>query len=601
MADSPEARTWFAPAPAQSDQTLMQGISNNKVPSEFERLWRGFMTARVTLGLMLLLLQSSLWAMGQANNLWLIYICGAYLAIAIAVRFYAAPRQLNRDLLPSWFFTIGVDVAVFSSLQILQGGGINYAPLLALPVLLASVLGSLFLAMGTAAAASLILLGHSTWLALYAFGEPTSHFVQSALTGAGLFVIAFLASQLSTRLAHEEERSRLSQRAVQVQRQVNELVIESLTDGILVVDAKGQVRAANPAARQLLGSERAHTETSFKLASEDAWSELAAIAAKSFVTVDLRRSDVTIHHAGQGLRRLRVRTRMTTRQALQEESLCVMFLQDQREMEARTRTDKLASMGRMSAAVAHEIRNPLAAISQANALLDEDIEDPKLRQLTQMIAQNANRLGKIVEEVLNIAHVQSGDSGASSPSVALWEASERIGRDWAAQTRSGDTLRVNPGTAETQVSFEPEHLRRVLINLLDNALRYASGKVESIQLGTDRYVGINVDKNGGRNSAGRAAMSEQANLFVWSDGPPLEPSVERHLFEPFFSSESRSSGLGLYICRELCDGHGATITYRRNERNMPGGQSAGNEFFITFRTARAVDRPQSGTATAPGI
>ena len=112
---------------------------------------------------------------------------------------------------------------------------------------------------------------------------------------------------------------------------------------------------------------------------------------------------------------------------------------------------------------------------------------------------------------------------------------------------------------------------------------------------------MNVDKNSGRNSAGGVAMSEQANLFVWSDGPPLEPSVERHLFEPFFSSESRSSGLGLYICRELCDGHGATITYRRNERNMPGGQSAGNEFFITFRTARAVDRPQSGTAAAPGI
>jgi two-component system, NtrC family, sensor histidine kinase PilS len=303
MAESPEPRTWFAPAAAQPDQAFTQSATKEKGPSEFERLWRGFMTARVTLGLMLLLLQSSLWAMGQANNLWLLYICGGYLAIAIAVRFYAAPRQLNRSFLSSWFFTIGVDVAVFSALQILQGGNINYAPLLALPVLLASVLGSLFLAMGTAAAASLILLAHSTWLALYTFGEPTPHFVQSALTGAGLFVIAFLANQMSTRLAQEEERSRLSQRAVQVQRQVNELVIESLTDGILVVDAKGMVRAANPAARQLLGSERALYASTFKLASEDAWSELAELAAKSFIKVDLRRSDLTIHHAGQGLRR----------------------------------------------------------------------------------------------------------------------------------------------------------------------------------------------------------------------------------------------------------------------------------------------------------
>lgn len=570
--------------------------TKDKGPNEFERLWRGFMTARVTLGLMLLLLQSSLWVLGQTLQLWLIYICGGYLAIAIAVRFYAPPRQLSRNFLPGWFFTIGIDVAVFSALQILQGGGINYAPLLALPVLLASVLGSLFLAMGTAAAASLILLGHSTWLALYALGDPTQHFVQSALTGAGLFVIAFLANQLSSRLAQEEERSRLSQRAVQIQRQVNELVIESLTDGILVVDSKGTVRAANPAARKLLGSERATLEATFQLASEVAWAELDHLARQSFVKVDLRRSDVTVHHTGQGLRRLRVRTRMTTRQAPEDENLCVMFLQDQREMEARTRADKLASMGRMSAAVAHEIRNPLAAISQANALLDEDVSDPKLRQLTQMIAQNANRLGKIVEEVLNIAHVQSRDSAAATLSLALVEATQRIGRDWAAQTRSTEKLTVNPSAEQNrlaQVAFEPEHLRRVLINLLDNALRYASGQAGSIQLGTEQNLG-SYDGPAG-------SVSAQAALFVWSDGPPLEPSVERHLFEPFFSSESRSSGLGLYICRELCDGHGASIIYRRNERSMQGQQRAGNEFYVSFRTARAGDRATTEAAAADAM
>ena len=595
MSESPKPRIWFAPASMPSDHDP-KSSTKDKGPNEFERLWRGFMTARVTLGLMLLLLQSSLWVLGQTHQLWLIYICGGYLAIAIAVRFYAPPRQLSRNFLPGWFFTIGIDVAVFSALQILQGGGINYAPLLALPVLLASVLGSLFLAMGTAAAASLILLGHSTWLALYALGDPTQHFVQSALTGAGLFVIAFLANQLSSRLAQEEERSRLSQRAVQIQRQVNELVIESLTDGILVVDSKGTVRAANPAARKLLGSERATLEATFQLASEVAWAELDHLARQSFVKVDLRRSDVTVHHTGQGLRRLRVRTRMTNRQAPEDENLCVMFLQDQREMEARTRADKLASMGRMSAAVAHEIRNPLAAISQANALLDEDVSDPKLRQLTQMIAQNANRLGKIVEEVLNIAHVQSRDSAAATLSLALVEATQRIGRDWAAQTRSTEKLTVNPSAEQNrlaQVAFEPEHLRRVLINLLDNALRYASGQAGSIQLGTEQNLG-SYDGPAG-------SVSAQAALFVWSDGPPLEPSVERHLFEPFFSSESRSSGLGLYICRELCDGHGASIIYRRNERSMQGQQRAGNEFYVSFRTARAGDRATTEAAAADAM
>jgi two-component system, NtrC family, sensor histidine kinase PilS len=356
-------------------------------------------------------------------------------------------------------------------------------------------------------------------------------------------------------------------------------VIESLTDGILVVDAKGLVRAANPAARQLLGSERPLRDASFNLMSQAAWSDLAELATQSFVRVDLRRTDVTIHHSGQGLRRLRVRTRMTTRQIAEDESLCVMFLQDQREMEARMRTEKLASMGRMSAAVAHEIRNPLAAISQANALLDEDVTDPKLKQLTHMVAQNANRLGKIVEEVLNISRVQTREVAGSAPSLALMEAADRISRDWAAQTKSAERLMVNFTGTDTQVAFEPEHLRRVLINLLDNALRYASGKPEAIQVGT------------GQSSGG------QNGLFVWSDGPPLEPSVERHLFEPFFSSESRSSGLGLYICRELCEGHGATIIYQRNEREMQAHKVAGNEFFIAFRTARTSDRAQSAVAT----
>ena len=83
--------------------------------------------------------------------------------------------------------------------------------------------------------------------------------------------------------------------------------------------------------------------------------------------------------------------------------------------------------------------------------------------------------------------------------------------------------------------------------------------------------------------------AKRSCLGVWSDGPPMEPSVEQHLFEPFFSSESRSSGLGLYICRELCDGHGATIAYQRARRVARDTLMDGNEFFISLRPARAVD------------
>ena len=84
----------------------------------------------------------------------------------------------------------------------------------------------------------------------------------------------------------------------------------------------------------------------------------------------------------------------------------------------------------------------------------------------------------------------------------------------------------------------------------------------------------------------RAAPSGQAVLSIWSDGDQMDQSVERNLFEPFFSSESRSSGLGLYICRELCEGHGATITYQRSRRWAREQELEGNEFFVTFRPSR---------------
>ena len=294
----------------------------------------------------------------------------------------------------------------------------------------------------------------------------------------------------------------------------------------------------------------------------------------SFARKAPQQAEVTIRHPGQGPRRLLARTRLTPTMGGSPDSLCVIFLQDQRESEAKMRTEKLASMGRMSAAVAHEIRNPLAAIVQANALLDEDLSDPKLRQLTQIVRQNAKRLEHTVDEILNLARVKSKGQQAQSPSLALDHAVGRICSDWAQQSSSTKLLKVQTSLEALQVAFDPEHLRRILVNLLDNAKRYASDKPDAMVVST------------------RTAPTGQAVLSVWSDGDPLDQSIERNLFEPFFSSESRSSGLGLYICRELCDGHGAAIAYQRSRRFVREQELEGNEFFVTFRPSR---RESDGT------
>ncbi|MEQ1660016.1 MAG: ATP-binding protein, partial [Hylemonella sp.] len=467
---------------------------------------------------------------------------------------------------------------VFTALHLLHGSSINYTPLYALPVLQAAVLGSLTLAMGTAAGVTLLLLLHSSWQALRGPGDATPFFIQAALTGAGSFVIAFLAHQLSARLASEQQRARRSQHAMRIQQQVNDLVIEALTDGILVVDVRGTVHAANPAARQMLqADDRPIRHTPFSLADEPGWQALAELAFQVFTgRGDFHHADIGIEHLGQGNRRMRVRTRMTTAHWGESEILCVMFLQDLREMEARMRTEKLASMGRMSAAVAHEIRNPLAAIAQANALLEEEIHDPRHIRLTQMIRQNAKRLDRIVDDVLNISRAGKQATAFASRVLELTPSVQRIGQDWAQQTGNSAMLALHLAPQPLPVHFDPEHLRRVLVNLLDNARRYARQLPDAIQVHA------------------RADASGQALLAVWSDGPPMEPSVEQHLFEPFFSSESRSSGLGLYICRELCEGHGAAIGYHRARRIARDTLMDGNEFFITLRLA-AVPSPASRT------
>ncbi|MCY7306177.1 MAG: PAS domain-containing protein [Rhodoferax sp.] len=536
-------------------------------PGEFVRLWRGFMTARVTLGVVLLALQIALLVLGQSPERVPVIACVVYLIATLATRLLSHPRRLGRNFDPGWLATIGVDVLAFGLLQYVQGhAGINYTPLLALPVLLASVLGSLPLAMGTAAGVSLLLLSQALLLSLQLPNDSTQLFAQAALTGAGCFLIAFLATQMSARLANEEQRSLRSQLAVHVQRQVNELVIESMADGVLVVDVGGMVWAANPSARALLGREADPMPAPFEIGGDPSWSALGRLAAASFSSGRAQRANLVFTRRDAGPLHVLVRTRLTAAVERNAESLCVIFMQDQREAEARMRTEKLASMGRMSTAVAHEIRNPLAAIVQANALLDEEVVEPHLRHLIQMVRQNALRLERIVDEVLDISRVPGARADGPQETLLLNDAAERVCLDWAQHSVGAVLPRLDWCQPNPRVFFDAEHLRRVLVNLLDNARRYASAHPDAIQVATS--IGADAE----------------VVLGVWSDGPPMEQSVERHLFEPFFSSESRSTGLGLYICRELCEGHGASIRFKRVSKNDPT-RCDGNEFQITFEPA----------------
>ena len=531
----------------------------------FRRIWRVFMTARVAIASVLTGLQIVIFVMGGTGSRIVVLVCSAYILATVAVRMWGTARPPSSHFDTQWLLTIGVDVLAFSLLEYQQAGGINYAPLFALPVLLASVLGPIVLAFGTAATITVLLLGNAWWSSLAGTADLNMRLLQAALGGAGFFLVALLANQLAVRLAQQEQRTKISQSSARMQALVSDLVVATLAEGVLVADTHGLIRSSNPACRNLLGLLGTRQHTSFKLARELGWTPLAALMDRTFWAGESQQGDVTLQLPGMPAKRLRVRTRLALSSDTEQDHLCVMFLEDLREMEARVRTEKMAAMGRMSAAVAHEIRNPLAAITQANALLEEDLSAPAHRQLTAMVRQNALRLAKIVDEILNVSRVQEQLPPPVTTSMLLNMTVRRISLDWSAQNGAAQRLHLTSNAPDCAVWFDEDHLRRVLINLLDNALRYATGASAALQVAT-------------------TALPDRLRLSVWSDGSPLESSVQAHLFEPFFSSESRSSGLGLYICRELCVRYGAQIHYQRAQR----GFISGNEFFILLRPAAAA-------------
>ncbi len=554
------------------------------------RILRTYIAARAALSMALVLAPWLASMSGGKPPVLVILLCLAYASQAVSLWLLHGSRddRLQPEQLQprQWMATIGVDLFAFTALRLLEPAApLNYTALLVLPVLMAGVLTRRLVALATAAGLSLILI-LAVWPLARDGGDVLLLLSQAGLAGAGLFLIALLSSELSQRLAREERSARSSLEMARQQTLLNRLVIEEMADGVLVVDRRARVRAINPAARLLLGPAGARLAVPSPLDAVPALAPLQAALEQAYAEGSWPASARTLTLAlSDGERRvLQVRARFTRRTGIgadgtAPEDICVLFLEDMRLVQGRARNDKLAAMGRMSAGIAHEIRNPLAAIAQANALLLEDALPPQHARLSRIVADNVERLKRIVDDVLAVA------PGAVA-STAVIDATQEVARvadDWSRDALPGAAARARLETAlpavPMPVRFDAEHLRRVLVNLLDNAARHAGPEPGAIRL---------------RLLTGPAIGA--VTISVASDGAPMPPDVERHLFEPFFSTRSRGSGLGLYICRELCERHGASIDFSL----APPGARHRNVFNVVMRQpAAAAAAPGASAATFP--
>jgi two-component system sensor histidine kinase PilS (NtrC family) len=589
MADTSFADSTQIQAGGQTPQGASGRISLTRGDGQrasFFRIYRAFLTARASLALVLLALVVGAWLLGNRPPTWLPVMTASYGLLTTVLWAWPSQRRPGMPERPSLsprqaMATVGVDLIFFGLLHYLAGTALNSQALLVLPVLMAAVLMPRVMGLGVAAIATLNLLAAA--LLQGSEGNSINLLTQAGLTGFGLFAIAALASELSARLAKEERSARGSLELARQQAQLNRLVLEEMSEGVLVVDRQGRVRTANPAARRLLSAHGLMAAAPFQMRGVPAWQGLVKAVEQALSSPQKAEDgqEVKLQFDDQSQRELRLRVRFTRGKASRHgEDMCVMLLEDLRTVRARQRQDKLAAMGRMSAGIAHEIRNPLAAIDQANALMAEDAATATQKRLTQMVTENVARLKHIVDDILAVAP----GVRPQAPAIDPIETVVAICNEWRSthSLPGGDEGPLNVDTASCQraphyphikVRFEPEHLHRVLVNLLDNALRYNSGEPGAMAVSL-RWM----------PSAEPAGM---LMLSVSSDGEPISADTERSLFEPFFSTRSRGTGLGLYICRELCERHGAAIDYRLH----PPPVRHRNEFFVTVPIEAAATSP----------
>lgn len=517
---------------------------------------------------------------------WETSLAYVFLAVGFALVSVYWQKQFMLQLL----IQLSVDIVAITLLYIAAGGARSGLAILYLfPLAGCAILAPLVMALFYVSVVTLILLAESGFQILNAATDASIALSRAGLYGAAFFAAIYLISRLAAKLIKQEDLAAQRGRELQLQEAINRLVIADMEDGILVVGRNGELYAGNPALERMLGLAIAYGKAHHKLtdmpslapiadaffawrantrkarAPNTAWSTFVRvkpgndIASLKGTTVSREtRRDLAVH--------LKLRFATVLAHGLNEDRT-VIFLQDVTEIENQAQQLKLASMGRLTASIAHEVRNPLSAISHAASLLREDTADPTHSRLLNIIGDNVVRLNRMIEDILKL----SRKAHSHNEPLRLTPFIEELLAEFKEQHALAPGMIVVTGTDGYHVWFDPLHLREVIVNLLSNALRYASGRDGSIRIHAV------------------AASTTTLELHVQDDGPPISQEVRSHLFEPFYTTSSKGTGLGLYLARELCLNNGAMLDYEyRSDISGAAQSQSSGRFVVTCAMAYPV-------------
>jgi two-component system sensor histidine kinase PilS (NtrC family) len=453
---------------------------------------------------------------------------------------------LNVQIVTHLAFNISaIAVILFASGGMASGLGI----LIIIPVAAASLLLESRRAYFVAALCSIAVIGQEL------LGARLGDIDLSYLAGAGVvgvivFVFATAGTVLATRLLESEALVRQRDFDLANLAELSQYIIQRMRESIVVVDASDRIRLINESAAQILGAASATPgallgEVSPKLLYFlSTWrrdpQELQA-STSTFIASDGSRV-VQPHFAALGS---------------QPPAPILVFLEDTSLLAERIQQSKLAALGRLSASIAHEIRNPVAAMSHAGQLLAESpVLGTQEHRLTDIISTNSERVNTIINNVLKLSRRE-----ATHPERLV------LG-DWlhAFVEEFEETMQIPENSLTLidpqlplEVKADPSHLRQVLWNLCDNAVKYSgNGASTTVEL---RW--------------GRAALSARPYLEVCDRGAGISPENSERIFEPFFTGHKGGTGLGLFLARELCECNGAVLIYEPR-------QGGGSIFRVVF-------------------